>query len=348
MLLRSHHRRLCYAFAAAGAVLWSCGSLAAQARSVSTAVPAGASAAIPPSEEAIARAAAVSGTKVSEKHAREAEDAYIEGARHVERNNLPAAVKSFERAVELNPTKHEYVLALAVVQEHTLSLLVQDAAKARLLGDNAKADSLLAQARALDPENSVIAQHALNLDAAPVRIAATALPGSGIAPLLGGPVHLEPDTAKHSIHVRGSAQDLARGVYTAFGLQVVIDPSVSSSAQGKLDLDDVDFETASRVVGNMMHVFAVPLQPKVALVAKDSKDQRDRLSPKVEETIALPGMTGEQMNELATIARTVFELQQVTASPATGSLLVRGDELFNDTATTEIYTLQIVGSVRCV
>lgn len=288
--------------------------------------PAGASAAIPAREDAIARAAASSRTKVTAKQAREADDAFLEGARNVEHNDLPAAVKSFARAVELNPTKQDYILALAVVREHTLSALVQDAAKARLMGNDARADALLAQARALDPDNSIIAQHMLNADPLPTRVDATQLPGSGKAPELGGPVELSPDSGKHSIHARGGTQELVRAVYEAYGIKPTFDPSVSGGAQGKLDLDDVDFATAARVVNQMTHVFAVPVQAKTALIAKDTPDQRGLLAPLVEENIYLPGMTGDQMNELATMARTVFDLKQVTASPATGDLLVRGDE----------------------
>ena len=305
----------------------SCSEMLAQEQpSGSAAVPAGAAAPIPASEESVARAAAASRTKVSQKQAGEAEDAYLDGARHVERNDLPGSIKSFTRAVELNPTKQEYVLALAVVREHTLTALVQDAAKARLLGKDAEADALLVKARVLDPDNSVVAQHALNIDVPSKRIDPEQIPTFGNVPTLGGPIEFVPEAGKHSIHSRGGTQDLVRDAYRAFGIKVTFDPSVSSGAQGKLDLEDVDFATAARIVNQMTHVFAVPVEAKMALVAKDSTEERDRLIPLVEENVYLPGMTGDQMNELATLARTIFDLKQVTASPATGDLLVRGDE----------------------
>ena len=233
---------------------------------------------------------------------------------------------SFTRAVELNPTKQEYVLALAVVREHTLTALVQDAAKARLLGKDTEADALLAQARVLDPDNSVIAQHALNFDAPSKPIDTEHVPSFGKVPALGGPIEFAPDAGKHSIHSRGDTQELVRAVYTAFGIKVIFEPSVSGGTPAKLDLDDVNFPVASRIVNQMTHVFAVPVEAKTALVAKDSTEERDRLAPLVEENIYLPGMTGDQMNELATLARNIYDLKQVTASPATGDLLVRGDE----------------------
>ncbi len=96
---------------------------------------------------------------VPAKQAREAEDAYLEGARQIERKDLAGAEKSFARAVQLNPGNRDYALALIVTREHELSELVQQAAKARLNGDNARADALLEQARKIDPDNAVIAQH---------------------------------------------------------------------------------------------------------------------------------------------------------------------------------------------
>jgi Flp pilus assembly secretin CpaC len=48
--------------------------------------------------------------------------------------------------------------------------------------------------------------------------------------------------------------------------------------------------------------------------------------PLVEETIYLPGLSQDQMTELANVARNVFEVKQVTASPTGGFMLLRGEE----------------------
>lgn len=242
----------------------------------------------------------------------------------MESNDLAGAETSFARAVELNPGKPDYVLALAVLREHHLTALVQDAAKARLAGDNARADRLLQAARALDPENSIITQHLTEPLSPP--ISPQELPGSGKAPALAGTVALAPAPGTRSIHRRGGPEDLVNAVYSAFGITVTFDSSVTGGAQGKLDLDDVDFATAGHVVAQMTHTFAIPVQPKSAIIAKDTQDVRNRLAPQVEETIYLPGITTETMTELATLARTVFDLKQVTASPSAGDMLVRGDE----------------------
>jgi len=264
-------------------------------------------------------------TPVSAKQAREADDAYLEGARQMEHGDVVAAEKSFAKAAALNPGKQEYGLSLTIAREHELTELVQSAAKARLLGDNAKADALLVQARALDPNNNVVTQH-LGVDASPLPavVDLDALRNSG--PEFAGPIEFDPTPGRKDVHHRGNAQDVIRAVYGDFGINVVFDSSFSSNAQLKLDLEGVDFAAATRVLSEMAHMFAVAVQPRSALIAKNTPEERDRLMPLVEETIYLPGVSNDTMTELANLARNVFELKQVNASATEGRMLIRGDE----------------------
>jgi cytochrome c-type biogenesis protein CcmH/NrfG len=63
-----------------------------------------------------AQAAAIQ-PRISSNQAREADDAYLYGAKQVQRKDLAAAERSFERAVQLNPGNRDYALALIVVRE---------------------------------------------------------------------------------------------------------------------------------------------------------------------------------------------------------------------------------------
>ena len=264
-------------------------------------------------------------TPVSAHQAREADDAYLEGAKQMERDDIPAAERSFTRAVELNPAKQEYVLSLAVAREHHLTELVQSAAKARLLGDNVRANTLLAQARTLDPDNNIITQH-LGVDASPLPVAIHPDSLRGNIPILGGPIEFSPTPGAKNIHHRGGTQDVIRAVYLDFGITVTFDSSVIDGKQVRFDLDNVDFTAAKRILAEMTHTFAVPVQPKAALIAKDSPDDRERLMPLIEETVYLPGLAADSITEMANLARNVFDLKQVTASSTAGDILLRGDE----------------------
>jgi type II secretory pathway component GspD/PulD (secretin) len=271
--------------------------------------------------------------RLSDKQAREADDAYLEGARQVQHKDLEAAQRSFERAVQLNPGNRDYALALIVTREQRLTALVQLAAKARLVGDDTKADALLAEAQKLDPDNPIIAQH-FGVDASLPNSRQADHPMSGllhipaeeIASTLSGPIEFEPTADRHSFHQLTDGQSLLRNVYTAYGIKPVFDPSVSMGAQIQVDLDNVTFVDATRIVGQLTHTFAVPIQPTTALLIKDNPENRAEFMPQVEETVYLPGVNGDQMTELANLARNIFDVKQVTASQTAGNMLLRGDE----------------------
>jgi general secretion pathway protein D len=104
----------------AGAALWpvtllaiSCGGLrAANAQTISPAdnpasIPAGATPPLPANHQAASNAHAM-----SPKQARAADDAYLEGAKHVQHQELADAVGCFQQAVRLNPNNSDYSLAL--------------------------------------------------------------------------------------------------------------------------------------------------------------------------------------------------------------------------------------------
>jgi len=268
---------------------------------------------------------------ISGKQLRAADDAYLEGARQVQRKDLEAAQRSFERAVQLDPTNRDYALALIVTREQRLTELVQLAAKARLMGDDAKANALLAQAQKLDPGNPVIAQH-FGLDAstseepAPSAAEPAVIPANELASTLAGPIEFDPTPGTKSFHQQGDAQSLLRLVYNSFGIQTTFDPSVPYGSSWHLDLDNVTFADATRVLNQITHVFAVPVQTHTALIIKDSQENRTEFQPQIEETIYLPGLSEDQMTELANLARNVFDLTQVTASATGGDMLLRGPE----------------------
>jgi general secretion pathway protein D len=268
-------------------------------------------------------AAPAKGTKpvISAKQARQADDAYLEGAKEIQRKNTVAAERDFARAAELNPQDRDYALALVVTRETHLSELVASAAKARALGDNAHADALLAEARVLDPTNPIVAQHFED-----TTIGSAPKPPDNIGATLGGPIELAPNPGTHDFHLSGDPQSIIRQVYSAYGIDVVFDPTVTSGAPLKFDFDAITFADASRILASLTHIFAVPVQPKSALIAKDTQENRDNLQPLIEETIYLPGLSQEQMTELANVARNVFDVKQVTASPTGGFMLLRGEE----------------------
>jgi general secretion pathway protein D len=277
---------------------------------------------------------------ISPKQAREADDAYLDGAKHVEHKDLAAAERDFEKAAQLNPNNRDYELALIVTRENYVTELVQHAAQARARGETARADALLDQARAVDPDNRVVSQH-FETAAAPATGHAKGSKGPGlfyssidplkfpmqdIASTLSGPVELTPLAGKHDVHLHGDPQSVIRNLYSLYGISVTFDASVKGGPPINLDMKDVAFAGATHVLDMAANIFAVPVQPKAVLIAKDTQENRDALMPQVEETLYLPGHTNDEMQELANVARNIFDVKEVTASATGGYMLLRGNE----------------------
>ncbi len=259
----------------------------------------------------------------SSKQMREADDAYLKGAKQFAHKKFDAAQRNFERAFQLDPYNQNYVLALLFTHETRVTRVVQEAVKARQLGETTRANALLSEGRALSPSNPLVAQYFEPNNAAmtsrTVKLADT--PSA-----LAGPIEFEPCSGKQSFHLSGDLQDIVRNVYNAFGIAVMFDPSVRAGTPVRFDVNDVDFDRATWMLAKMGGIFDIPMQPTSVLIAKDTKERRDALMPLVEATIYLPGQSQEQMTELANLARDVFDLKQVTVNTNSNSIVIRGEE----------------------
>ncbi len=276
--------------------------------------------------------------RISPKQLREADDIYLQGAKQIEHKNLAAAESDFQRAVKLNPNNRDYALALIVTRENLVTELVEHAAQARAKGNATRADALLSQAHILDPDNRVVSQHfaiGASTSAAPSKpplkpglfygsADPARFPVEDIASTLSGPVILTPTPGTRDIHLQGDPQTVIRNLYSLYGIQVSFDAPLSGPALA-IDLDHVTFEQATHVLDIVANIFEVPLQPKEVLIALDTQENRESLSPQVEETLYLPGKTNDQMQELANLARNIFDLKSVTASATGGYMLLRGN-----------------------
>ncbi|GAC1356329.1 MAG: hypothetical protein NVSMB3_02550 [Acidobacteriaceae bacterium] len=261
----------------------------------------------------------------SSRTEQQAADAYLLGARLLDRNELDGAEKSFLKAIALDPSNRDYATALNITREHRLTSLVQQAGSARTLGQNAKADALLAEARFLDPQNAIITQH---LSSAPVsatfapEIGGTPVPWVARGPGLAGPVTLTPSTATQSFHIHADTRTALRQVLTAFNIRSVFDDSVPSQ-QIRFDLENTTYTQAVPILLRMTQLFTVPLDGTSLLIAKDTLENRQRLERQVQETVYVPGSTPEQMTELGNLVRSVFDIKTANIANTSGSIILR-------------------------
>jgi type II secretory pathway component GspD/PulD (secretin) len=258
----------------------------------------------------------------STAHAKEnakAEQAFLEGAKLLEHNDREAAEHQFQIASNLAPDNRDYALAVTSIREGRVVELIHQAGKARIEGHVIQAEALLAQARKIDPENPLLAQHPNpNEPLKTSRIDSWMLDG----PRLAEPMELKPAPGLKSFHIHAALPEAIRQLAAAYGLKVAIDPSVPQQ-QVKFDLEDVTYAQAIHILSQMGTVFAVPLTPGSFFVAVDNQESRTKYEHLVQETIYAAGMTNEQLAELSNMIRSVFEVKQVTVQNSFGTLVVR-------------------------
>jgi len=292
-----------------------------------------------PAQTSIAVAALPSSTSsVSTRKQRQAEDAYLAGARELDQDHPADAIADFTRAAQLNPDNPDYPRALLIAREHRITQLVQQSGRERILGHDIQADALLAQARPLDPTNPILLQHD---NAAPQQVSPNITSTSQLfppaetppaepawlppIPHLAGAIQLQPSPARHSFHTHADSQEVLRSITQAYGIRANMDSSVASQ-DIRFDLDDASYADAMRIALLMTHTIAVPLDPTSVILARDTPENRQSLETQLTETLALPGLSTTEITEVNTLIKTVFDVKQSSVEPGLGTIVVRAPE----------------------
>jgi general secretion pathway protein D len=255
---------------------------------------------------------------------RAAEDAYLSGARLLDHSDLTGAELKFRRAVALDSSNRDYALALSLTHERHVTELIQQAGKARLLGQHEKAETLLAEARLLDPENGIVGPRVDNGEL-PKAFHPEIEPWIREDPAITGPVTLEPNPGQKNFHLHSDEQDVIRQVLSSYGIRPVFDESVQKNDL-RINLDESSYQQAVSVLLNITHLFAVPMDAKSVFIAKDTPENRQRLERQLQETIYIPGMTNEEMDSFGTLIKNIFDIKEVTVGKSSGTLVIRAPQ----------------------
>jgi Flp pilus assembly secretin CpaC len=252
---------------------------------------------------------------------RKAAKLYIASSKLFVGEHYEEAMRGYEQAAALDPGTADYRLAASVARSHAVTALIQAAAKDRMRGDVALARSTLGHALELDPKNIQVTQHLYELgdDALLGQSRPTYEQAAG---KVGAVVELKPTTGVQSFHLRSDARQIIQKVFKAYGIDASVDSTVPAT-QSRLDVDDVDFETAARVVALITASFYVPLDAHHVLAARDTRENRQQFTPLEFETVYLPGLSATELTDVVNLAKNVFGAQQVTSEPTSGTITIR-------------------------
>jgi len=231
------------------------------------------------------------------------------------------ALAEYEQAAQLDPTNANYRMAGDVARSHAVTALIQTAAKDRFTENAAGARAALERAQELDPRNPEVTEHLYQLADDSVRAQPQPLyeQGAGslgeVEPLLSAP-------GVRSLHLDGGEHQVIEQTFKAFGVDPMLDDSVRDQ-RVQLDMDDADFAAAMRALSLVTDTFYVPLDAHRVLVARDTRENRQRFMRQELQTVYLSGLSSDQLTEAGNLARNVFGIQQVATNAAADTLTLR-------------------------
>jgi type II secretory pathway component GspD/PulD (secretin) len=126
-----------------------------------------------------------------------------------------------------------------------------------------------------------------------------------------------------SFDVRGQSTELLRDVAGQFGIRAAIDPSVEGR-NIHFALPNVSYERAMYALMTMTDTFAVPVDEKTILIARDTPPNRAQFDRQLQETIDLPGATAPKLQEIANVVRNIFGLKDAVVDASAGRIVIRG------------------------
>ena len=271
--------------------------------------------------------------KITNKERRQATKLYLEATKLFQKQQYEAAMKDYNEAARLDPENPDFAAATEVVRSHAVTELIQTATKARIKGDRTAERAALQHAAELDPRNIQVSEHLREMADEASASQTKSLYAQDTESLAPAPA-LEPIAGTNSFHLRTDRRQAIQNVFHSFGIEASIDSSVTGPPV-RFEMDDATFAQAMQAINMVTDTFTVPLDAHRAIVAKDTRENRNQYMRQEFETVYLGGMTQTEMTDIGNMAKTVFQAQQVAVQLSSGTLTIRAttDKLnaFNET-----------------
>jgi type II/III secretion system protein/VCBS repeat protein len=246
-------------------------------------------------------------TPAFERDPGKAAKAYRQGLKAEKAGNWDAAYSAYAQAFNWAPDEANYYAHRELAKGHLVQMKMDMAEREAVSGRLSDARQELLSARSLDPTNRVIVERFGQLSALEPK--QLRLVSTGFEP--AGEAHLEPLPGTQNFDFRGSTETAYEEVARRFGVEVAFDVDLPRIPV-RFHMSDLDFFTATRLLGEMTGTFWRPLTKHLFFVAQDTAQKRKEYAVSVVRTILLPASeTPDQMTE---ILRMVREVTGITRS----------------------------------
>jgi len=251
-----------------------------------------------------------------------ARQAFARGLKLEKSRNLDQAFYEFEEASRLVPQNVEYLTAQEMTRQHLAGMHLERGNSDLLDGRQVEAMAEFRAALNLDPQNEFAQQRISDaLGLAPVRTADTPQVVAS-----ADVVKAKPIDAPHDIHYRGDSRGLLNAVAASYGLTVVFDDAFPSHPV-RFDIENADFGTAMQATSVATKSFVVPLEDTVLFAAVNNPENHRLYDRMGMRSFYIPGgPSAQELNELLTSLRSLFEFKFASLNTASSTITVRGPQ----------------------
>lgn len=251
--------------------------------------------------------------------ARRAKEAYRLGLEAEQRFDWQEAYQDYAEAANWQPRNKDYFARQEIAKSRLINQEVDEAERDAVSGKLVDARRELLAARYLAPRDEAIRERIEQLRG----LEPKAQPQQESADDLEPPVRLEPQSGTRDFHYSGDTKGAYTEVARQFGVEAAFDPNLREKPV-RFDLNGLDFNTATRLLGDMTGTFWVPLTNRLFFVAEDVLANRSDYEPQVMRTILLPASyTTGQDDEIYRMLREVTGINDAYLEERSHTITVR-------------------------
>ena len=265
----------------------------------------------------------------ADQHA--AAKAYREGIK-IEAKDAARAFDLFDQAVNLEPTNTQYLQARELTRQKLVFAHTQKANEllnSTTAGAHEQAENELRAALALDPANDFALQRLQEAFQLPVpQLSKTLkLVASDAA------IRLQVAPGRFDYDLRADTRQLITKICTNHGLIAVFDDSFRNRPL-RFKAQNLDFVSAIDVPLRVSKAFISPIDEIHVFILGDNIDNHRQFDRMVLRTFYISDSTApQQMNDILTLMRTIFDIRFVTMQADKGMLTIRAPQPVLENAT---------------
>jgi Flp pilus assembly secretin CpaC len=240
------------------------------------------------------------------------------GAKEEAAGQEDQALAAYDQAARLAPFDVSIVGKAAGLRSKLVQGHVDKAEQLTVKGNFLEASEELASALQIDPSNTVLAERLRQVDS--MREQARDLPME--EPPEGMP-QVKPSKDKKSFNLRTDVQSAYQQVAASYGLKATFDSDLPAR-NVKLRLENVDFDTAMKILTLETGTFWTALNSKLIFVASDTQEKRKAFETVVEQTFVLPdSVASAEMTDVVKAVRDLTGTTRIQQSTAAHSVTIR-------------------------